>query len=77
MSGRPETTVEPSTSSAALKALAPSTMLQLPGDGRDVMRWLAALVRKVPVFTLHAGTQMPGIAAAVAALLDELRSARA
>lgn len=77
VSGRPETTIEPSTPSAALKALAPSTMLQLPGEGRDVMRWLAALVRTVPVFTLHAGTTMPGIAAAVATLLDDLRAARA
>lgn len=76
MSGEVETSIEPSPASAALKALAPSTMLQLPGDGRDVMQWLAALVRKVHVFTLHAGTRMPGIAAAVATLLDELRSAR-
>lgn len=76
VTGERETTVEPSTPSAALRALAPSTMLQLPGDGKDVMRWLATLVRKVPVFTLNAGTSMAGISAAVATLLDDLRRRR-
>lgn len=74
VSGELETTIEPASASAALKALAPSTMLQLPGDGKDVMRWLAGVVRKVPAFTLRSGTRMPGISAAVAALLDDLRS---
>lgn len=74
VTGELETTIEPSTPSVALRALAPSTMLQLPGDGKDVMRWLATLVRKVPIFTLRAGTRMPGISAAVATLLDDLRS---
>lgn len=77
VTGERETSIERSTASAALKALAPSTMLQLPGDGKDVMRWLAALVRKVPVFTLLAGTEMSGISTAVETLLDDLRSSRA
>jgi hypothetical protein len=72
VSGRPETTIEPSTPIAALRALAPSTLLQLPGDGQETMARLSALVRRVPAYTLHAGTRMAGIAESVEALLAEL-----
>jgi hypothetical protein len=60
---------------AALKALAPSTLLQLPGDGRETMTHLSALVRRVPAYTLRAGTNMCGIAQGVEALLNQLCSA--
>jgi len=72
ISGGPDTTIEPSTSIAALRALAPSTLLQLPGDGRETMARLSAVVRRVPSYTLHAGTRMRGIAESVEALLMEL-----
>lgn len=72
ITGKPETTIEPSTPIAALKALAPSTLLQLPGDGRATMAKLSALVRQVPAYTLNAGTQMRGISQGVEALLKEL-----
>jgi hypothetical protein len=72
ISGRPETTIEPSTPIAALKALAPSTLLQLPGDGKETMTRLSALVRRIPVYTLNAGTQMRGISQRVEALLRDL-----
>ncbi|MCB2059589.1 MAG: hypothetical protein R3E09_08615 [Novosphingobium sp.] len=74
VTGRPETTIEPSSSIAALRALAPSTMLQLPGDGKDTMERLSALVRKVPAFTLNAGTEMRGIPESIAGLLADIRS---
>jgi len=44
VTGRPETTIEPSTAIVALKALAPSTLLQLPGDGNETMVNLSALL---------------------------------
>ena len=72
ISGKPETTIEPSSAIAALKALAPSTLLQLPGDGSATMARLSALVRRVPAYTLNAGTRMSGIARSVEALLREL-----
>jgi len=72
VTGRPETTIEPSSPIAALKALAPSTLLQLPGDGRETMARLSALVRRVPTYTLNAGTHMGGIAQSVEALLNQL-----
>ncbi|HEX5575424.1 MAG TPA: hypothetical protein VFX42_06080 [Gemmatimonadales bacterium] len=74
ISGRPETTIEPSTPIAALRALAPSTLLQLPGDGRETMTQLSALVRRVPAYTLNAGTHIRGIAQSVEALLKQLCS---
>jgi hypothetical protein len=72
ISGQPNTTIEPSSPIAALKALAPSTLLQLPGDGKETMMNLSALVRRVPAFTLNAGTQMRGISQGVEALLKDL-----
>ena len=72
ITGSPESTIEPSTPAAALKALAPSTLLQLPADGRQTMTLLSALVRQVPAYTLHAGTRMRGIAERVEGLLREL-----
>jgi hypothetical protein len=72
ISGRPDTTIEPSTSIAALRALAPSTLLQLPGDGRETMARLSDLVRRVPAYTLNAGTRMGGIAESVEGLLKGL-----
>ena len=72
ITGRPETTIEPSTPIAALRALAPSTLLQLPGDGRETMAQLSALVRRVPVYGLNTGTRMRGIAESVEALLQQL-----
>jgi hypothetical protein len=69
-----ETTIEPSSPMAALRALAPSTLLQLPGEGRETMTRLSALVRRVPAYTLNAGTHMGGIAQNVEALLKQLCS---
>ena len=73
VTGRAETTIEPSSPIAALRALAPSTLLQLPGDGKETMARLSTLVRRVPAYTLNAGTAMAGIASSVEALLEQLR----
>ena len=72
ITGRSETTIEPASPAAALKALAPSTLLQLPGEGRETMARLSALARRVPAYTLNAGTGMGGIAESVEALLTQL-----
>jgi hypothetical protein len=72
ISGRTETTIEPSTPIAALKALAPSTLLQLPGDGKQTLTNLSGLVRRIPAYRLNAGTQMRGISQRVEALLKDL-----
>lgn len=60
---------EPASSSRALTALAPTTLFQLPGAGRESLSRLAALVRSAPAFTLHLGRDMAGIAPAVSAII--------
>ena len=72
ITGHPETTIEPSSPVAALKALAPSTLLQLPGSGEETMGFLSALVRRVPCYKLKAGTRLEDIPARVHALLEEI-----
>ena len=68
---RPETTVVSAPAAAALAALAPSTMLQLPGMNETTLRGLAGLVRKVPCHYLDLGTDTAGVPAAIARLLAE------
>ena len=72
ISGELETTVESCNPIAALKALAPSTLLQLPGEGNATMANLSALVRQVPTYVLNAGTNLDGISGSVESLLKDL-----
>jgi hypothetical protein len=53
---------------AALRALAPTTSFHLPGYGREVFAKVSALVRSVPCYHLHAGTDLDALAATVARL---------
>ena len=71
--GRSETTVEEASSAAALHALAPSTIFQLPGAGADTFRLLSDVCRRVPCRFLNLGTDRSRIAAAIAGVLEEVR----
>ncbi|MEI7999874.1 MAG: serine kinase [Actinomycetes bacterium] len=62
------TALAPMSSAAALRALGPTTMLQLPGAGSTAFRHMGDLVRAVPCFTLYLGPD----AAAVTPLLESL-----
>ena len=58
---------------AALRALAPSTLLQMPfGATADRFAELARLTASVPAFRLDLGRDVRGIAPRVHELLDEL-----
>jgi hypothetical protein len=72
ISGESTTSVEPTTAAAALQALAPSTLLQLPNDGRESLPALARLVRALPCFRLKLGTHFAEIAPAVRTLVNGL-----
>ena len=51
-------------SAIGLKALAPSTILQLPGAGEKELRWIANFMRQVPSYILELGEdtdKIPGI----------------
>ena len=54
---------------AALRALGPTTLLQLPGAGTDALRAMGDLVRSVPCFELRLGPDADAIPGAVARLL--------
>jgi hypothetical protein len=69
VTGRPETRLVAVGRGAALAALGPSTMLQLPGTGTATMARLAAIARSVPAYRLEAGTDPGRVAPAIAELL--------
>ncbi len=65
-----DTTSRRCTSGAALAMVAPSTMLQLPGNGEPAMRWLAELVTSVPTYELELGSEPSLIPPALKSLMD-------
>jgi hypothetical protein len=68
----PETRVAPCSAAEAMVAVAPSTMLQLPGNGPRLMRTLSDAVRSVPCFALEVGSDPLRIPPAVESLLDQV-----
>lgn len=54
---------------AALRALAPSTMFQLPGTGQSVMRLMAELVKHTRCYTLELGTDLAQIPGAISRVI--------
>ena len=71
--GRRQTAWRPVGASKAVFALAPSTMLEANGSGPGSLKPLAGLARSVPCFELELGTDMAGVAGALAELLDACR----
>ncbi len=67
------TEVSAAPSALALKALAPSTVLQLSGAGQRDLRRIANLVKRVPCFSLDLGTEPDEIARTISALLSQLQ----
>jgi hypothetical protein len=67
-----ETHVLAAPPAAGLKALAPTTITQMPDAGGEVIQRIAAVVRKVPCFYLNLGTEMSQIPNAIARLLMRL-----
>jgi len=61
--------------SEAFRALAPTTMFQLPGTGRKAFDKLASVVRGAPVYRLELGTDLPAIPRAILELLRTRESA--
>jgi hypothetical protein len=72
ITGGPTTSFGATSAGAALAALAPSSVLQLPGGGADALALLADLVRATPCVELRLGTDIDAIADRLDALLDQL-----
>ena len=66
----PETRLVPVPATAALAALAPSTIFQLYPPQADALAEMAALVRAVPCFSLELGSDISRIPEAIAALVE-------
>lgn len=65
----PDTTLEPISAAAALRALGPTTLLQRPGAGAETMAAMSRLVRSVPCFELRLGSESEQIPRTIADLL--------
>jgi hypothetical protein len=61
VTGRPETVVTRAAPTAALRALAPSSLIQLPGAGQSEFLALADFVKRVPCYHLELGTELERI----------------
>lgn len=64
-----DTSVQPVGAMVALRALAPSTIVQLAGAGPDAMAHLSRLVRQTPSYVLRLGSNPTQIARTVLQLL--------
>jgi len=71
VAGQGATTVVPISRARALRALAPATLLQLPGSSADDFTALAELARALPCFELRLGSDLSTVAPAVRAALAE------
>ena len=68
--------LRPSTPAAALRAMAPSTLIQLPGAGQTGLSAMAGLVRRLPTFTLELGSDLSAVPDLISGLCSELTSSR-
>lgn len=72
VTGERDTRLVRSTGIAGLKALAPTTVLHLPGGGSESLAKMSRLVKQVPNYVLEAGTDLPQIPR----VIDELLAGR-
>lgn len=70
VTGLRHTSVCPLDPAAALRAMAPSTLFQLPGVGPATFQCIADLTRRVPCFQLELGTELDQVPHVIAALLE-------
>ncbi len=72
ITGKQETTVVPTTPGTALKAIAPSSILQLPGAGQRALQLISNLIRELPCYVIELGTDIPAVPAVIANLLKQI-----
>lgn len=72
ITGKTDTTLEPCGEGAALMAMGPSSLAQLPTSGRRDLNSIAQVVSTSPCFRLKLGTELSQIPLAISQLLTEL-----
>jgi hypothetical protein len=70
VTGRRDTTLRRATRIACLEALAPTTILHLPGAGYDAFHKMSLLSRSIPGYILEAGTELEQIPRVIRGLLE-------
>jgi hypothetical protein len=71
---RDETRVVATTAGRALLGLAPSSVLQMPGQSQPALAAMTRLVERVPAFRLELGTDVSAVPDVVESLISDLRS---
>lgn len=70
VSKQTESNLKVATAGAALAALAPSTLFQLPGAGRMALQTMSKFVRQVPCYVLEVGSDLSQIPEVILRLLS-------
>jgi hypothetical protein len=73
ISGRDETRAVPMTAAHALLGLAPSTVLQMPGESQLALGAMTHLVERIPAFRLELGANVAAVANTVDAVITDVR----
>lgn len=71
ISGKPHSQLRKTSAAAVLKALAPSTLFQLPGAGEQAFRTMVNCVSKVQTFNLELGSDLSSIPTVIKNYLSE------
>jgi len=74
VTGRDETRVVAATAGRALLGLAPSSVLQMPGQSQPALGAMTRLVERVPAFRLELGTNVSAVPDVVESVIKNLRS---
>lgn len=71
VTGGTETTMKPVSQISALRALAPSSIFQLPGAGKSEFETLTKLVKEIPCYVLELGSNLQRIPEVISDFLAE------
>lgn len=71
VTGRTSSSYASTSSSFALRALAPSSMFQLPGSTKKTFSYFSQFVRTLPAYTLYAGTNFNEVPKAIISIIKE------
>lgn len=71
VSGAVQTFIKTATAAEAVRRMAPSTMIHLPGSGTEAFRAMAQLSARLPSYFLELGTDRAEVAGVIRNFLDE------
>ena len=71
VTGKPKTRIVPAPASAGFKALAPATIFQLAGNGREAFQAMVRLSRQIPCYKIELGTEIDKIPGVIKEFLEK------